>query len=208
MKRTTLLASLSLLFWLLAACATFENSTQEPKQDKQEVVEEAIPQFTWPVVDGEITDLFGKKRHRGRVHKGLDMAGRKNTPIYAAEDGKVVWRGRGRGYGHYVVIKHNDTWSTRYAHLNAYKVRWSQKVKKGQLIGLMGRSGRASGTHLHFEIRKNKVTVNPILFLPTPTAKISANIHKTSLSPDSTGSIKEAQSFRTAYLNGPIVWLF
>lgn len=122
------------------------------------------PYFAWPVKKGRITQKF---KSRSRKHDGIDISGRKNTAILAAESGKVIYAGNGfNGYGKLVIIEHRgDTWASFYGHLNGFKVRQGQRVYKGQQIGLMGKTGRASGVHLHFEIRYNLRPVNPLNLL-------------------------------------------
>lgn len=98
-------------------------------------------------------------------HKGIDFAGPKNTKIYATADGIVTFTKISYiGYGKEVVISHINDYSTRYAHLNKILVKEGEEVKRGQLIGLMGNSGRSTGTHLHYEIRVKNRPVNPIYY--------------------------------------------
>ena len=112
-----------------------------------------------------MTRGFFLRKRRG--HYGLDLAEYKGAPIYAAAEGYVVFAGRGfRGYGNLVVIEHNESWATLYAHLDKITVSEGQKVESGVEIGKMGRTGNARGVHLHFEIRQNRLPVNPIEFLP------------------------------------------
>jgi len=120
--------------------------------------------FDWPVEDARMSRgfLLGK-----RWHYGLDLAAKKGTPILASEGGVVIYVGRGfSGYGKLIVIEHNETWATLYSHLNKFSVSEGQRVTRGQKIGEMGRTGRASGVHLHFEIRYNRQPVNPLMYLP------------------------------------------
>lgn len=127
------------------------------------------PYFLWPVKGGKrISRGFQRRPHK---HDGLDITGRKNTAILAAESGKVLYAGRDfNGYGNLIIIEHKgDQWASFYAHLNGFKVREGQRVYKGQQIGLMGRTGRATGVHLHFEIRYNLRPVDPMNFLSTPS---------------------------------------
>lgn len=120
--------------------------------------------FDWPVEEARTSRgfLLGK-----RWHYGVDLAAPKGTPILASEAGVVVYAGKGfSGYGKLIVVEHNDEWATLYAHLNKYSVKEGERVKQGQKIGEMGRTGRASGVHLHFEIRYNRQPVNPLMYLP------------------------------------------
>lgn len=96
-------------------------------------------------------------------HKGIDLAGNTNQPIYAANNGVVTYTGeKFRGYGKMILLEHADGWTTLYSHLTKYNVRAGSAVKAGEVIGFMGRSGRASGVHLHFEVYKNKIPVDPL----------------------------------------------
>ena len=124
------------------------------------------PHFAWPVRGGRISQHF---KNSSRKHDGLDISARKNTAIYASAPGKVIYAGNGfSGYGKLIIIEHQgDQWASFYAHLNGFKVREGQWVNQGDLIGLMGRTGRATGVHLHFEIRYNLRPVNPLNFLRT-----------------------------------------
>lgn len=101
---------------------------------------------------------------RGRKeHHGLDLRGRKNDPIYAAHDGTVIYAGSGfRGYGKMIIIEYDQTWATLYGHLNKFAVKTGDLVQGGQLIGHMGRTGRATGVHLHFELLKEKLPIDPL----------------------------------------------
>lgn len=109
--------------------------------------------------------LFGWRSAR-RLHEGLDFRASRGTPVVAAERGSVLYVGQSlRGYGLIVVIGHGDDWSTSYAHLSRALVRRGDQVRKGQRIALSGNSGRSSGPHLHFEIRKGADPLDPLLFL-------------------------------------------
>jgi murein DD-endopeptidase MepM/ murein hydrolase activator NlpD len=113
---------------------------------------------------GIMTQSYHKK------HRAWDIANKLNTPIYAAESGTVVESSDGwnYGYGSHVVVDHGGGWKTMYAHMHQRKIKVGSKVKKGQIVGLMGNSGRVfgpTGIHLHFEIRKNKYKVNPWKYL-------------------------------------------
>ncbi len=118
-------------------------------------------QLGWPVKNMTINRGWiesGKKEHHG-----LDLGGRRNDPILAAHDGFVIYAGSGfKGYGKMVIIEYDSTWATLYGHLNKFKVKTGDEVKAGQQIGFMGRTGRASGVHLHFELIKNKIPIDPM----------------------------------------------
>lgn len=95
-------------------------------------------------------------------HPGVDLAADRNTPIYAAETGVVVFAGWHRdGYGELIIVDHGDGWTTYYGHLASRFVGCGDQISKGQYIATMGMSGNASGIHLHFEIRQNDSPLNP-----------------------------------------------
>lgn len=124
--------------------------------------------FDWPVDDAIMSR--GYLPNRKRPHLGIDLAAPKNTKIYSAHDGLVIYAGRDfRGFGKMVMIEGAKGWATLYAHFATIKVKEGQRVRQGEVIGLMGRTGRASGVHLHFEIRKSKGPVDPLLYLPGGT---------------------------------------
>lgn len=98
-----------------------------------------------------------------KMHKGIDFSARKGTDVYATGDGVVIKVKRMRwGYGTHIIIDHGYGYSTLYGHLSSAKVRRGQKVTRGQLIGLVGSTGKSTAPHLHYEVRKNKRQVNPI----------------------------------------------
>lgn len=108
--------------------------------------------------------FFTNKR---RPHLGLDLAAPKGTPIMASRGGTVIYRGRDfRGFGNLIMIESPGGWATLYAHLDRFMVTEGQKVAMGEIIGAMGRTGRATGVHLHFEIRRNKIAIDPLPYLP------------------------------------------
>jgi len=123
-------------------------------------IEEEIV-FVWPS-KGEVLATFDEAKNR----KGLDIAGAAGEPVLAAADGKVVYAGSGlRGYGNLVILKHNGTYLTAYAHNQVLFVKEEQSVKQGQKIAEMGNSD-ADRVKLHFEVRKMGKPVDPAKFLP------------------------------------------
>jgi murein DD-endopeptidase MepM/ murein hydrolase activator NlpD len=118
----------------------------------------------WPR-PGNITSPFGMRR--GRLHAGIDIKGNKGDPIFAAADGQVLISRSKKAYGKVIVVGHAHDNQTLYAHLNAYAVREGQYVSRGDLVGYVGRTGRATGYHLHFETRvRGGIPQNPMKFLP------------------------------------------
>ena len=115
-----------------------------------------------------ISSPFGVRLHpilKYKIfHKGVDLAAPLNTPIVAAADGKIDLLGRKGGYGKYISITHAGGWKTAYAHLNGYRkdLKVGSYVKRGEVIGYVGSTGRSTGPHLHFEVIKNKNVVAPL----------------------------------------------
>jgi murein DD-endopeptidase MepM/ murein hydrolase activator NlpD len=105
-------------------------------------------------------------RGRAAMHAGIDLAGPYGTPIYATADG-IVGRAEynNGGYGNLVEINHGQGIQTRYGHLSRYVTRAGQRVRRGELIGYMGSTGRSTGSHLHYEVRINGLAVNPVPFI-------------------------------------------
>ena len=111
---------------------------------------------------GYITDPFDKSR---KMHGGMDFTAPRGTPIYAASDGKIIRAdARSSGYGKHIRIDHGFGYVTLYAHLNKYNVKRNQMVKKGDIIGFVGSTGRSQAPHLHYEVRKDGKKYNPINF--------------------------------------------
>ena len=108
--------------------------------------------YVMPTANTKITDVFCYRPNRKRVHQGLDIKVQTGDTIYAAFDGKVrITAFQRRGYGHYIVVRHNNGIETLYAHLSKKLVKENQNVKAGDPIGIGGNTGRSSGSHLHFE---------------------------------------------------------
>ncbi len=134
-----------------------------------------------PVDFRRISSRFGKRKHpvlnRMRLHKGVDYAAARGTPVKASGDGKIIFRGRKGGYGKAVIIRHGGRYSTLYAHLNNYRrgLYNGKFVKQGQIIGYVGSTGRATGPHLHYEFRINGVHRNPLTVKLPNAAPINKN---------------------------------
>ncbi|HZK57527.1 MAG TPA: M23 family metallopeptidase [Clostridia bacterium] len=112
---------------------------------------------------GRLTSSFGMRW--GKQHTGIDIASPRGTPIFAADAGKVSFSGWKGTYGNLVIIDHENGYQTYYAHNNRNLVKQGQRVYKGQKIAEMGSTGRSTGVHLHFEVRKNGTPINPRNFV-------------------------------------------
>ncbi|KAF8818029.1 glycyl-glycine endopeptidase ALE-1 precursor [Rickettsia endosymbiont of Cardiosporidium cionae] len=134
-----------------------------------------------PVKTGQISSNFGMRKHPvlgySRMHKGIDFAAPIGTPILAAGNGQIVAMGAKGGYGNHIEIKHNKNYNTLYAHLSKYakKLKVGSKINQGQVIGYIGMTGITTGPHLHFEIIKNSIKINPANIKSIPQTKLSGN---------------------------------
>jgi murein DD-endopeptidase MepM/ murein hydrolase activator NlpD len=119
--------------------------------------------FRWPV-KGRLTSRFGLRGNR--PHEGIDLGAPHGTPIYAAEAGRVIHSGRFGAYGQVVILKHAGAYRSVYAHARRLFVEKGDFVEPGQKIAEVGATGRATGPHLHFEIRRGEVAHDPLAYLP------------------------------------------
>ncbi len=120
-------------------------------------------QVSWPV-RGRLSSRFGSRR--GRAHDGIDIAAKRGTPIFSAESGRVIHSGRLGSYGKVVIVKHSGKFRSVYAHASRILVRKGEFVERGQKIAEVGSTGRSTGPHVHFEIRRSETPQNPLGFLP------------------------------------------
>ena len=122
-----------------------------------------------PVKKGWSSSVFGWRNDpltgKRAFHEGIDFAGRANSEVVAAAAGVVVWSGSRWGFGKAVEVNHGNGYSTLYAHNKKNLVKVGETVKKGQVLALLGSTGRSSGPHVHFEVRRNGKAVNPIKFV-------------------------------------------
>lgn len=127
----------------------------------------------WPVI-GHITDAFGQRLDpfsgEGAFHTGVDIGTEYGAPVHAAADGVITIAGNHSGYGRLVVVDHGFGLTTWYAHLSAFAAVAGSRLKRGQLIGYTGISGRSTGPHVHYEVRLNNAPVNPWRYLRTSSA--------------------------------------
>lgn len=170
---------LSICALFLGSCATHqtpisrelntirETPIEEPKHTLSNKVSSQWS-FDWPVDKARFTRGFlPKTKKKKRPHYGIDLASNKGTPILSSRRGTVIYAGKHfSGYGKMVLVESEDSWATIYAHLDKILVAEGQVLHQGEIIGTMGRTGRATGVHLHFEIRKDKKAVDPLPLLP------------------------------------------
>lgn len=134
----------------------------------QNLKERVYPQGR-PVKSGWLSSYFGRRTDpftgKPANHTGIDFAGKHGDDIIAVADGVVTWSGDRYGYGIMVEINHGNGYATRYAHNSENLVNVGDEVKKGQVVGLMGETGRATGPNLHFEVLHNGRRVNPVKFI-------------------------------------------
>ena len=134
--------------------------------------------YVMPTSNTKITDVFGYRPNRRRVHQGLDVKVQTGDTIYAAFDGKVrIVAYQRRGYGNYVVIRHNNGIETLYAHLSKKLVENNHNVKAGDPIGLGGNTGRSSGSHLHFETLLIGKSIDPALMFDFKNQKVTGEYY-------------------------------
>lgn len=124
--------------------------------------------YIWPV-SGDITSYFGNRMHpilkKRKYHSGIDIAAVAGTPIAASDYGVVIFSGRNGGYGLMITLDHGAGISTVYAHCSSLLVKNGETVSKGQTIAKVGSTGLSTGPHLHFEVRKDGVPVNPLNYI-------------------------------------------
>jgi len=131
--------------------------------DRALALREAKLRFVWPL-SGKVSSRFGWRS--GRKHEGIDIPAKRGTLIRAAEAGRVIHSGELSAYGYVVIVKHAGRYSTVYAHNRKNKVRKGQFVEQGDVLASVGKSGNASGYHLHFEVRRDRIAQDPVKYLP------------------------------------------
>ena len=162
--------ALEQLAWIDGQAATASDSfavLTALVKDRAEEVSRGVPTL-WPV-RGLVTSPFGARTSpygEGReMHPGIDISARYGLPVAAAGSGAVIFAGRDPGYGGLVIVDHGGQLDTLYAHLSAFYVHEGQQVRQGQPIGAVGATGRATGAHLHYEVRVNGTPVDPRRYL-------------------------------------------
>jgi murein DD-endopeptidase MepM/ murein hydrolase activator NlpD len=143
--------------------------------------EEEAPMFMWPAV-GHVSSTFGR---RGRSwHRGVDIQAESGSPVVASAAGVVIASGWEHRYGQRVKIEHEGGFITLYAHNERNLVEVGQEVRAGQVIAAVGRTGRATGDHVHFEIRLDGRVYNPLYLLPLPSRPVQVDLVATDKSDD------------------------
>lgn len=124
--------------------------------------------FIWPL-RGKITSAYGLRRDpflkTFLFHKGVDIKGNMGEAVKSAKAGKVIYIGWNKIYGNILMIRHDSQYVTVYAHLSKVEAKNNQQVKQGEIVARVGNTGRSTGAHLHFEVRKNGKTLDPLKFL-------------------------------------------
>ena len=147
----------------------FGSLTLTKQQVKEAQQLEAITPTIWPTTSRTVSSIFGLRidpfTKTTSFHNGIDIAGRLNDPVYATADGVVVSTGSDSTSGNNIILEHTARLRTRYMHLNKFLVAKGDSVKKGQLIGLMGSTGRSTGYHVHYGVIKNGETIDPRPYL-------------------------------------------
>ncbi|RJP77357.1 MAG: M23 family metallopeptidase [Candidatus Zixiibacteriota bacterium] len=147
-----------------------ENSLAEIESQlaDQEKMLRSLPSIR-PVNGGAFSSYFGKRRDpftgRWEPHMGLDINTHSGAPIYAAADGKVLHASREPAYGNVVVIDHGHGYRTLYAHMSRFACTKGEQVKRGEVIGYVGSTGRSTGPHLHYEVRRHNKHQNPLDYM-------------------------------------------
>ena len=134
---------------------------------------EVLPEFRWPV-EGTVSSTYG--RRRGSWHRGLDIRAEAGTPIIASAAGVVIASGWEARYGQRVTLGHDGGFMTLYAHNQRNLVEVGQIVEAGQVIAMVGRTGHATGDHLHFEVRYDGRVYNPLYLLPLPPRTVKLDL--------------------------------
>lgn len=151
---------------LFAQWETLDGQTE--RRVPRKAVSISVPS-RMPLDNSVLTSDYGMRTHPvlggRRSHKGVDLAAPTGTPVYATADGVVSRADRFSSFGLYISIEHGGNLQTRFAHLSRLNVTEGQEVKKGELIGFVGSTGRSTGPHLHYEVRVDGKAVNPIPYM-------------------------------------------
>ena len=134
-----------------------------------------------PVNGARLSSRFGVRKHPilgySKMHRGVDFAAKRGTPIMAAGDGRISFAGRNGSYGKFIEIRHLNSFSTRYGHLHKFakNIKKGSIVKQGQIIGYVGNTGRSTGPHLHYEVKHKRRIINPMTLKLPSKVKVEEN---------------------------------
>ncbi len=132
------------------------------EKDKEKIVDKRSD-FIWPIAGRRVEGFEESAR---KTHQGIDISSPLGTPIKASNSGRVIYSGNTvKGYGNLIILRHPEGWVTVYAHNQVNLVEEGMNVEKEQVIAKVGQTGRATGPHLHFEVRKNNRAVDPMTLL-------------------------------------------
>jgi murein DD-endopeptidase MepM/ murein hydrolase activator NlpD len=141
--------------------------------ERREALASATPSI-WPA-HGWLTGTFGGRSDpftgEAGYHQGLDISLEKGSPVYATADGTVEAASYNGDYGNLIILRHGFGLTTRYGHLSGFNVKTGQEIKRGEVIGFVGATGRATGPHLHYEILANGKLINPLQLLTQPAVR-------------------------------------
>ena len=152
---------------------TLEKSNLTGKEPEEKEVEAKVNDLPEGCPLGKqfckVTSSFGYRIHpvlkSRRLHTGIDFAAPLGTSLLATANGEVVFAGYNGGYGNFIIIKHLNGYATAYAHLSSIKLSKGQFVRRGDVVGLVGSTGRSTGNHLHYEVRFDNIPVDPSKYL-------------------------------------------
>lgn len=134
-----------------------------------------LESFVYPILSPKLTSKFGNRKHpvfkHVKHHAGVDLAVPANSHVRAVSGGRVIFADKHGGYGRLVTIVHEDGYTSLYGHLIKINVKVGEVVKPGQVIGLVGKTGTATGNHLHFEWRRNGEPLDPLVVFPDLASK-------------------------------------
>lgn len=149
-----------------AAPAAAPSPSPSPSASPAALADTPAPKFAWPL-SGKVRRSFAGADTKGGPHEGIDLLSPEGTAVRASAAGKVIFAGPGPDdYGLTVIVFHGGRWTTTYSFLSKVTVKEGDMVKAGERVGLVGDTGMATEPQLHFEVRKNRVALDPVKFLP------------------------------------------
>lgn len=160
------------------------NADEKDGYSKERIADDdnprSAPNYMWPVDGGKIVSFYGWRSSR-KFHDGIDIKADSGTKVFAAKSGEVIYSDHKiRGYGNMIVIRHNASFSTVYAHNKVNLVSKGDVVQQGDLIANVGSTGHSSGPHLHFEVRKGKYSADPLKYLSSRDVKKHSGAYENS----------------------------